>query len=325
MEENRVYIYDNLKAILITLVVTGHLYEAFLANRGAGNILYILVYSFHMAAFVYCSGVFSSFKLKRDIGTLLLPYVVFQVLYVLFAKVFYLGGIYNPFIRPYWILWFLPCVFVWRFVCSLLKKVSKGCFVTVFIISLIFSFAEGFCEHIGYEFSLSRLIYFFSFFMLGAAQKRFLGTEKVLAFAKNKVTLAICLAVIVCYMLFVLTRWQIIDHGQLYYAFSYEGDSFNVCLRLLSWVFSLAMIIFLLGVLPNKKTFLTQMGQKTIYIYLLHGFFVKLFRKFSIYEIFPSNLLYVCTFGAMLLYLLSRDFVKKAYDKLFFYETFNKK
>ena len=78
MEKIRMWKLDNIKAILIFLVVLGHLFE--LRNQGFINFLVILIYFFHMPAFVFCSGYFSKPRNKKAIVKFLLLYLVIQTL-----------------------------------------------------------------------------------------------------------------------------------------------------------------------------------------------------------------------------------------------------
>ena len=65
MNSVRKYNYDNLKGILIFLVVLGHLLYSNEYNNIVGNILLRLIYSFHMPVFMIISGHFSK-KTNKD-------------------------------------------------------------------------------------------------------------------------------------------------------------------------------------------------------------------------------------------------------------------
>ena len=89
---------DNVRFILIFLVVFAHLLEIckpFIdtgMDNGSGiiiygsGVIYKTVYSFHMPAFVFLFGYHARFSPKRIVFRFLIPYFVFQTLYVLFAK-----------------------------------------------------------------------------------------------------------------------------------------------------------------------------------------------------------------------------------------------
>lgn len=325
MEKRRIYIYDNLKAVLIILVVLGHILEPFIANEVFERGIYIFIYSFHMAVFVYCAGVFSSFNLKRDSITLLLPYLVFQTAYILFSKYVLGEKIVKPFIKPYWLMWFLACLFVWRFVGSILERCGKKSYMGFLCVCVCASLLEGFTPKIGYDFSLSRFIYFLPFFLLGWGQRHYNLTDKIIMYAKKPYFIILSGLIVLCYIFFVVLNVNTMNYGQLYFTSPYGKDSFNILLRACSMLFSVIMSIFLLGVLPDSKTFLSDIGQKTICVYLFHGFVLRLLSKYEVYKLPIPRALYVCIFLVLIVFILSRDFVKKAYEILLFQKTFKKK
>ena len=57
----RIYKFDNLKAILIFLVVFGHFLELVEGHK----LLYLTIYSFHMPLFLFLSGYFARFDRKK--------------------------------------------------------------------------------------------------------------------------------------------------------------------------------------------------------------------------------------------------------------------
>ena len=79
----RHYGYDNMKGILVFLVVFGHFLELCPATLQK-NILYLVIYSFHMPAFLFFSGFFAKYHPRR-MGQLAILYGIFQLLYRLFA------------------------------------------------------------------------------------------------------------------------------------------------------------------------------------------------------------------------------------------------
>ena len=76
---------DGLKLILIFLVVLGHL-----SYYDFGLRINRIIYAFHMPAFVFLSGYFTSAytpvkKLKAQLSKLLVIYVIAQVLHILLS------------------------------------------------------------------------------------------------------------------------------------------------------------------------------------------------------------------------------------------------
>ena len=157
--------YDNLKAVLIFLVVFGHLLA--ITSGIAASLLNMVIYIFHMPAFVYVTGKFAKPKKKKIIFFLLL-YVVFQMLYTPFLQRFYDPTIKFSLITPQWILWYLMATITYLLASYIipsspsLKQKKIGIFIS-FLISIL----VGFLPFVGLEFSLSRTLVFFPFFLMG--------------------------------------------------------------------------------------------------------------------------------------------------------------
>lgn len=159
--KERLYFFDNFKAILIVLVVFGHFLLKFSNPTGYVNILISMIYSFHMPAFVFISGYFSKNLDKNRYETLsknLVLYVFFAVVYSLVYRQTLIGGL----IDPVGIMWFLLCIIIWKII---LEQAIKIKFIIP--LSVIIAILIGFNGDIGKLLSLSRLFCFFPFFLLG--------------------------------------------------------------------------------------------------------------------------------------------------------------
>ena len=72
MISERNYKMDNMKALMIYLVVFGHMLECF--NGTIRWWIYLTIYSFHMPVFAYITGYFSRINPERTIRGILYPY-----------------------------------------------------------------------------------------------------------------------------------------------------------------------------------------------------------------------------------------------------------
>ena len=79
--------FDNAKYLAIVLVAMGHAWEPLTGHSRAAEALYMVVYTFHMPAFIIISGYFSrSFdmrpdRLRRLVTGVAVPYVLFETAY----------------------------------------------------------------------------------------------------------------------------------------------------------------------------------------------------------------------------------------------------
>ncbi|WP_404456016.1 acyltransferase family protein [Virgibacillus necropolis] len=276
--------FDNAKLALIFLVVFGHLIQPFTDGSQGINTLYMWIYTFHMPAFIFLAGFFAKgLGNKKYIMNLakklLLPYLIFQLLYS--GYYLFLGhndwqtGIFYP----HWSLWFLFSLFSWHLLLYFFKKMPPLVSMTLAVgIGLI----VGYFGEIGHTFSLSRTFVFFPFFLIG-----YWLTKDHVMFLKRKSMRFASLAVmaIVAIAIFIAPDF---NSGWLLASKSYIDlglPEFGVVARLLVYATSAAMAMSVLAWIPTKNNLLTKYGTQTLYVYLLHGFFVQFFRDTNLFEV----------------------------------------
>lgn len=162
----REYRYDNLRFFLMALVVLGHLLEI-TPDVPYKREVYYLIYSFHMPAFLFLSGIFARWDRIKVIVGMCLPYLVLQTLYIRFAQ-----GLYAPeeamqFSRPYWILWYLFVLAVYTLLIPLYDIASPMGRLAMVGAAVVLALAVGCDKSIGYQWSASRILVFQPWFLLG--------------------------------------------------------------------------------------------------------------------------------------------------------------
>ncbi|MCF6150673.1 MAG: acyltransferase family protein [Candidatus Kuenenia sp.] len=265
---------DNAKAGLIFLVIFGHLIEPYIAKDTIFNGIYSAIYTFHMPMFVFISGMLSKRNfgddyIVRNIVSLVIPFILFQIFYEALEYYFY-GSIasYTLNIRPYWILWYLWCLIFWRHMLVVFRF-----FRFPIVISIVLAILAGYVYYIGYYLSFSRILVFFPIFLAG----HYLGTDffSKLRFKGYFLIYPLILIAILCVFLYVLNinpRW-------MYGSMSYESvgckewyaGGYRFGLLLLSLIVGFSFI----GLMPQRKNYLTGYGKNVLFVYLWHGFFVK--------------------------------------------------
>ena len=155
METRRSSLWDNIKGILICLVVLGHFLYNFAGFELVSLIVY-LIYVFHMPAFVFVSGYFTHDppKLKKLINA----FIIFDAAYLI-CEYLNLGSIHI--ISPAYVCWYLLALIVWRFTASFIPK-HKLVIPCMFVLSLLSGFLP-----VENEFGLTRILSFWVFFEAG--------------------------------------------------------------------------------------------------------------------------------------------------------------
>lgn len=312
--------FDNVRVILIFLVVFGHMIQPFIDQAGL-NTIYYWIYTFHMPAFILISGFFakgSSDKeyLAKLVKKLLLPYLAFQIIYT-----GYYYWIEKPdwnvgLLYPQWSLWFLVSLFCWHLLLIPFKRLKPGLGISL---SFAIGITIGYFSEIGHLFSLSRTFVFFPFFLAG-----YWMTESNLANLKKK-SVKVMSVVVMILVGFMISFGPSLDIGWLLGSKPYAELGVNWSggwIRLILYFVSFVMTMSLLSLVPKQhvKGF-TYIGTRTLPIYLLHGFFIQYFRKMNLFS--ANNgidifILLVTTIG--IVYLLSvvgeRVKVKVQYKRL---------
>ena len=311
VENKRIYLFDNLKAILIFLVVFGHMIE-YISGAPFYKALYVLIYSFHMPLFIYVSGYFANSNPQKTLKNVLYPYIVFQVLYVIFDRFGLKGGATLSPVSPYWHLWYLVVLFIYRCILPFFetKKKSKA----VFLLSCAFfmSLVVGFDVRIGYYLSLSRAYVFFFFFLCGFYQRRFISFDKLEELKKNKkIKLAVWISAVVVAVVELLCL-KGINKAWFYGSYAYSALDYNVLIRLMIMLGAIVFSSLLVLTVTNKKIpFVTYIGQNCIYIFLLHGFVVKLVNGLEIQKMLGYNILPIILISVLTMIIFANKYSVK--------------
>ena len=275
----RNYKYDNIKAFLIFCVVLGHLLER--VSLDTKNYMFILIYSFHMPVFCFLSGMYAKYRPKEILTKLLYPYIVFQIIYIMFSKVIFSSGRAIQFSVPYWIIWYLLAITIFYTLIPFFDTENKKKKVWIIAITISLALLAGYDSSIGYTLSLSRVIVMIPFFIAGFYFKKLELFDKVnLDNGKNikhikliriaTITIAIGSALIM-----YILRDDIIQEW-LFAASSYAKDEYNALIRLAFMSTAAIFTILLVLMSPNKKIpIISKVGSNTLPIYLLHGLAVR--------------------------------------------------
>ncbi|MEW9676346.1 acyltransferase family protein [Lentibacillus sp. L22] len=282
MERNA--FFDNARLALIFLVVFGHMLQPFADDSQKINTLYMWIYTFHMPAFIFLSGFFAKGSGKKDYvlklaKKLLLPYLIFQMVYTIFYFIIGKDSWQNGLFDPQWSLWFLFSLFSWHMLLYWFKKIPP---VLGMAIAVEIGLLVGYFGEIGQTFSLSRTFVFFPFFLIGYWLK-----EEHVMLLKTKAARIISVIVMVSVAGAIYFAPEI-NSGWLLASKSYSDldmPDFGGVARLLVYITSALMAMSVLAWVPKNKNMLTHLGTRTLYVYLLHGFFIQVFRHYDLFKV----------------------------------------
>ncbi|WP_405622652.1 acyltransferase family protein [Streptomyces sp. NBC_00076] len=264
--------FDNAKYLTIVLVAAGHTWEPLRDGSRAAGALYMLVYAFHMPAFIIISGYFSrSFdaspeRIKRLVTQLVVPYVVFETAYTLYTR----WTDQSPdrpisLLDPLYLTWFLAALFIWRLTTPLWRTVRWPLPLALLVAAL------ATLAPIGDDLALQRTLQFLPYFVLGLCLK----PEHFRMVRRRRVRL---LAIPVFAGGLAMAYWAV---PRMTAGWFFHDDSavelgapgwYGPVMALALFGCSLLLVACFLAWIPGRRTWFTALGAGTLYGYLLHGF-----------------------------------------------------
>ncbi len=260
---------DVAKGVLISLVVFGHLLPRVGLDDGLTTLAYTVIYAFHMPAFIFLAGITAkSTRLLERLLTFVILLAAFQSLYYVAEK--WIG---DPFAwswtDPHWIMWFLLAMIWWTLTVPFIERWPR----TLVAVSTLVGVCAGVLPFAGADLSISRSLVFWPFFVVG----RVYG-KRLLAFTGSLplwTRVGGCLvALLPLLALFVADT----DAGWLYGSGNFDhlevsdvrGILIRACLSLIAFL----AILALLAAVPDVDGPLTVIGERSLSVYLFHGFLV---------------------------------------------------
>lgn len=302
--KNRNIKLDNIKGILIFLVVFGHILEI---NNGwysePNRLLLNFIYSFHMPAFSLAAGITSTRKnIKKRVSNLFFFYIIFNIFYSLPLLLKGNFTYYNLFV-PQQGLWFLSALIVWTFLIPIIEKFNQ-IFILLFLI--IFSVTINLFDFDGYILSVIRTITFFPFFVAGYFYK-----NKFLNLKLNKyLAVVFILCVIGIYYLNISDKWFLGSYTYFQIEFSaYIGMS----IKLFFYIIGFIGCYLIFAYTTARMGMLTRFGINSLSIYVLQFIFTKYFLKINLLSHMNNYLviiLYV-VIAMLICFLMSTKLVSK--------------
>lgn len=289
--KRRVPFWDNARFIAVTLVVIGHGIQRLTADSDNALIVYLFIYAFHMPAFAMISGYFSKAsppgarQMKKVLTDILLPYFIMETIWTVVQFLVEGQQDFNP-TKPSWTLWFLLALGIFRLILPYLALVK---WPLVWAVAL--SIGVGYFGNIDNTFSLSRAIGILPFFVLGwqirqwGLVDRWRAAERVTWWVRSAAiaTLGLWLTAVIVFIPF----FRLVD---LRFWFFYD-DSYQALGEDQWWAGLVRLALIVLAVIlsaaffvlvPRSKTWMTELGTATMYIYLLHSFVLYPIRETGI-------------------------------------------
>lgn len=305
--------WDNVKGLLILCVVIAHMFNGYREDSEHVRSLYFFIYSFHMPAFVFVSGLFS--KKAIDNKQYDKPFY-FLVMY--FVTQFIVRGTYIlignsdsfTLFSEGGVPWYAFAMFAFYLVTMFVNRFDPK---WVFLAAVVLGCMSGYDDSIGNFLCLSRLFAFYPFFLLGYYMDR----DRLSAFLDKKIVRIVCALFILAVAVFLLFKvddvWWLIKilKGKHNYSEIARYNIYGGVLRLLWYIYSFIFTFCVIAITPKFKNPLTLLGERSLQIYVLHyAVYAVLFSglgyKAFLKDLWPSgHLLLVLLTGVVITFVLA--------------------
>ncbi len=275
--------FDNAKFLLVVFVVVGHNWFPLIGQSHAVKAAYLVVYAFHMPAFILLSGYFSRnfearpAQVRKLIKTVLLPYLIFETVYLAVVAAADGHPLKFDVTYPSYLCWFLIALFVWRLTTPVWRAVPQPVPLAV-LVSLVSGLTT-----VSTDLALSRVLQFLPWFVAGL----FLRPEHFRLLRRRAVRLwaaaVVLTALPVAYVLAPYTDadWLSMELGASDLG---VGAAEYLAIRLALLAASAVLVTAVLALVPGRRLWLTALGAVTMYPYLLHGLVVKSAQAGGVYD-----------------------------------------
>lgn len=291
---NRIYKYDNVKALLILLVVIGHMTTDYVSDSHMVRWITLWIYTFHMPAFVFLSGLVhkqyitqeqaaagirgeTRMRWDKAAGYFLCAYSL--KIFLQFTRTLMGQHPLWHWIEEPGIPWYLFVMAEYEMLFYVIRRIDRRAKPWMVITgALILSAAVGYFPAVGDTFCISRMINFLPIYALGY----YLDMREFLGFVgEKKARIAgwavIAASVIICrfgpWGMYSMRKWFT---GRRSYDFLTEffggaAIRWGWLIRPAVWAVAMLITLAILSVIPDRDLgFITKAGSRTLQVYFWH-------------------------------------------------------
>lgn len=272
-EGKRNYYIDNLKFILITLVVVGHFAIKMTYMAPIQSLLYF-IYLFHMPCFIFVSGFLAKrinaggkLRIDKILGMLWL-YFIFKLINTLITYAF-TGKLDFNFFKDTAAPWYLLALCIWYILVPVIERIK---IVYLLPASVLAGLIIGYFSYIRDVLALSRVFVFFPFFILG-----FSLSEQMLAkFLNMRIRLLALIYLSALFAFLLMFRKELAPVSKIIYGGSSYSDSldelaqYGILIRLIWYILAFITAAAFMLLVPRCRMFFTSFGGRTLQVYMSH-------------------------------------------------------
>lgn len=318
---NRNYYIDNLKFCLIVLVVSGH-FAIKMTGFGPVKSLLYFIYIFHMPCFVFVSGflakrINAEGKLRADrILVTIWLYLIFKAVNAIITYAFTQKLDFNI-LKDSSAPWYLLALSIWYILVPLIERIK-----TVYLLpaSIFIGLMAGYCNHIHNVLSLSRVLVFFPFFIIGFS----LSEEKLNSFLNRRIKFIAIFYLFALFIILLVYRKKVNPVSDIIYAAGPYSDAlgklapYGIFIRFIWYILAFVTSAAYMLLIPRRPTFFSSLGSRTLQVYMSHIWCRNILDYLGFFELIKGASLLIAALvlsGSIgLTFLLSNSLFYRLFD-----------
>lgn len=281
--------FDNLRFVLIFLVVAGHFLLPLDKTRFSNNIFY-LIYTFHMPCFIFVSGYFSTHvvqngKFRADkLIQIIWLYIVFKIMvHVTEGLIDGHIGLYIDFFEESGAPWYLLALGLWYLTIPFIRELDPR---VVMAGSIIISLLSGYEHSVNSTLALDRTLAFAPFFYAGYYMN---GKNIENKLRRSHKLILILISFLTASFLFLCTYDLLMPYSNIVYGINYhrlgpELYPYGGLIRIVWYIVTIFISLGLMAIVPKRRTVFTDIGSRTLQIYILHRVIRDLLQYFGFFD-----------------------------------------
>lgn len=274
----RIAKWDNLKAVLIFLVVFAHLFRRINSDRPIMAGVFFFIYLFHMPAFIFVSGLFSKSAVKKRnydrVFSFFMVYLVTKFLvwftHVLLAEDLVEEMPYVNLFREGNVAWCGLAMCAFLLMTMFLERYHPA---YLMVAGIALGCLAGYCKDVNITGSLSRILVYYPFFLAGF----FLTPEQILRVTEHWYSRLLAVAALAgtCWLCLQhqeeLTPYTEFLKGKSDYSDLEALAPYGGLYRLALYAIGFLLIFSLIAIIPNFHIpVVSTVGKRTLSVYVFH-------------------------------------------------------
>lgn len=300
--KQRISLFDNIKFILITLVVMGHLADEFTSESNFYKSVFLFIYTFHMPCFIFISGLFHNEKniTKKCIFYTSIGFL-YKIVTVIFDIILFKQKANFSLLSDGGISWFMFVLAIYTVLLYLIRNENKK---YILVSSIILACFVGYDNSISDFLYLSRAIVFFPFYLIATMIK----PDYIIKKKNENKKILYLFAILILISWIFLCLYKIYPLYGLRYLFTGRNAFYEPIIkygpiaRFCCYIASSLLIFSIIVLVPNKKIkWISYMGKNSIDVYFWH------FKLFLILEYLFNlkRIFYISYMGKVMFLILA--------------------